>query len=96
MTSHSTGSNYPAAEYCSNLVFGGYSDWYLPARDELTLLYTNRVAIGGFNTSGVWNAGNYWSSQETYASGVRTIEFQGGWSCGDCGKSPLYSVRCVR
>ena len=37
---------------------GGYTDWYLPSKDELNKLYLNRIAIGGF-------AGNYyWSSTE--------------------------------
>jgi hypothetical protein len=33
----SQGSN--AAQYCQDLVFGGYSDWYLPAKNELEVLY---------------------------------------------------------
>ncbi len=37
---------------------GGYDDWYLPSLDELTLLYINRVIIGGFS------ADYYWSSTE--------------------------------
>jgi prepilin-type N-terminal cleavage/methylation domain-containing protein len=28
--------SYPAADYCDALVQGGYSDWYLPAKDQLT------------------------------------------------------------
>lgn len=32
-------SNYPAAFYCKGLSIGGYSDWYLPARDELEVVY---------------------------------------------------------
>lgn len=32
---------YPAAHYCNDLSIGGYSDWYLPARDELELIYRN-------------------------------------------------------
>jgi hypothetical protein len=32
---------YPAAHYCNNLSIGGYSDWYLPARDELELIWRN-------------------------------------------------------
>ena len=34
-----------------------YNDWYLPSKDELTKLYLQRVAVGGFYT-------NYWSSTE--------------------------------
>lgn len=33
------GLQYPAARYCRSLSANGYSDWYLPARDELELLY---------------------------------------------------------
>jgi hypothetical protein len=32
---------YPAAHFCNNLTIGGFSDWYLPARDELELCYRN-------------------------------------------------------
>jgi hypothetical protein len=32
---------YPAAQFCEGLTIGGFSDWYLPARDELELCYRN-------------------------------------------------------
>ena len=51
-----------AARLCGDLVLGGYSDWYLPSKDELNLLYLNKVAIGGFASS------SYWSSTEANAN----------------------------
>ena len=51
-----------AAVYCSELVSGGQSDWFLPSKDELNLMYTNlqsaSMPLGGFST------GVYWSSSE--------------------------------
>ena len=34
-------SEFPAASYCRGLTVGGYTDWYLPSRDELEILYRN-------------------------------------------------------
>jgi hypothetical protein len=33
------GANYQAAVFCEGLTIGGYSDWYLPAKNELEMLY---------------------------------------------------------
>jgi len=33
------GSAYQAATFCEGLTIGGYSDWYLPAKNELEVLY---------------------------------------------------------
>jgi hypothetical protein len=32
---------YPAAHFCNDLVTGGYSDWYMPAFNELEICYYN-------------------------------------------------------
>lgn len=32
---------YPCAHFCNNLVTGGFSDWYMPARNELEVCYFN-------------------------------------------------------
>ena len=32
---------YPAAHFCNDLVIGGFSDWYLPAQNELEVCYYN-------------------------------------------------------
>ncbi|MFZ4414196.1 MAG: T9SS type A sorting domain-containing protein [Bacteroidales bacterium] len=47
-----------AARICGDLVMGGYSDWYLPNKNELQLLYYNRLIIGGFSDN------YYWTSSE--------------------------------
>jgi hypothetical protein len=33
------GAAYEAATFCEGLTIGGYSDWYLPAKNELEVLY---------------------------------------------------------
>ena len=50
-----------ANEACDIKTTNGYSDWYLPSLMELDILYTNRVAIGGFVND------YYWSSSESQA-----------------------------
>ena len=66
------GAGSYAAKYCADLVFGGYSDWYLPSKDELNKLYINRIAIGGF----AFRA--YWSSTEVDNSHAWWQEFANG------------------
>jgi Protein of unknown function (DUF1566) len=48
---------YPA-KLCDTLVWKGYSDWYLPSKEELNELYNQSKAIGGFAKE------YYWSSTE--------------------------------
>lgn len=82
-------SPYEAAEYCDGLSAHDHTDWYLPASDELDLLYDNRVAIGGFSTS------LYWSSSEHSSNGARAQRFSDGHQNG-YGKHNPRLVRCVR
>ena len=65
-----------AARICSDLVLGGYSDWYLPSVIELTKLYENRVAIGGFDTN---NNNYYWSSSQWDMFQAYQIYFTNGF-----------------
>jgi hypothetical protein len=76
---------------CNDLTFGGHSDWYLPARDQLSTLYTNRVAIGNFDTSGTY----YWSSTETNSMTAHDQKFNSSFQ-NQNGKTGAYAVRCVR
>lgn len=66
------GSTGIGARLCNDLVQGGYSDWYLPSKDELNKMYLNQVAIGGF--SGDW----YWSSSESSATQAWHQDFSAG------------------
>jgi hypothetical protein len=78
-----------AARLCGDLVLGGYSDWYLPSRDELYQLYLNRVAIGGFATNG------YWSSTEK-ASQYAFLQFFNNGNNPNTGKDQSNLVRAIR
>jgi hypothetical protein len=85
----SQGAGSYAARLCTDLVLGGYSDWFLPSNDELNKLYINRVAIGGFASD------YYWSSSEVSNNWARVQDFASGrWASHDKGVN--YRVRAVR
>jgi hypothetical protein len=79
-----------AAVYCSELVSGGQSDWFLPSYNELEQMHINRVAL---NTS--FSSGPYWSSSELSASQAAFWNFDGSLTF-DFAKSTAYYVRPVR
>lgn len=63
-----------AAQFCNDLVLDGYSDWYLPSKDELNKLYINRTAIGGFVGSHYWSSSEYGGSnawRQCYNDGIQ-------------------------
>ncbi len=78
-----------AARICGDLVLNGYSDWYLPSQGELTALYTNRVAIGGFSST------SYWSSTEGLSTNAKSLNFGSGTS-NNSSKTSTYYVRAIR
>jgi len=51
-----------AASYCADLVLNGYSDWYLPSKDELNKLNQSQNLLDMFNF-------HYWTSSEFEPSG---------------------------
>ena len=44
-------ANHPAAQFCEGLSIGGFTDWYMPARDELEIAYYNLKPTTGSNTT---------------------------------------------
>lgn len=85
------GAGSYAAALCAESTQDGYTDWYLPAQNELGLVYTNLATdgIGNFSTS------NYWSSTEENDLLAWGEGFSGG-SMVYFLKSAVQGVRCVR
>ncbi len=78
-----------AARICYNLVLNGYDDWYLPAIDQVNLMYQRQSYIGGFNGNYYWSStdftGNYAYAQ-TLPSGNQNY----------FSKSNVYGIRAIR
>ena len=77
-----------------------YGDWYLPAIDELNLLYNNRfntnktlATIAGTNQL-VYES--YWSSSEWSATSAFVFSFQPGVASYNGVKGASYFVRAIR
>lgn len=78
-----------AISACSNLVYGGYSDWFLPDIGTLGLMYENKEIIGGFTSS------YYWSSSKDSSNKAFAENFYDGKSYSRY--MDYFSVtRCVR
>lgn len=78
-----------AARLCGDLTQGGYSDWYLPSKDELNKLYTNRVILG---MSGLF----YWSSTEYDQNNAWYQNFVTDGSQTNVSKNSNVWVRAIR
>jgi hypothetical protein len=86
-----------AAKICEDYTDGTYSDWFLPSKDELNLMYEN---IGQGNVSGLGNVGNfastyYWSSTE-YDSDRAWLQYFANGGQYDNVKGNTNNVRAVR
>lgn len=83
-----------AAKLCYDLALNGYSDWYLPSKDELGLMYSNLhlQGMGGFAYA------HYWSSSEINATNAWMLLFGSPMEMdmGSSSKSCTYYVRAVR
>jgi len=56
-----------AADICSNLTLGGYSDWYLPSYDELIAMLNGLGML--WTNAGWWSSTQYDSDQARVAGG---------------------------
>jgi hypothetical protein len=88
-----TADNENAAKLVDALTYGGYSDWYLPSKDELNLLYLNRISAGNNFADN-----QYWSSSEV-SFGMYThawYQFFTDGGQGPEGKNYQKGVRAIR
>ncbi len=84
------GAPYLAANYCYNLDAHGRQDWYLPARDELLLLFANRDQGALAGTVNI----DLWSSSEFLSNAAINILAAG--NANGASKSGSSNFRCVR
>jgi len=85
-----------AAYLCDNLTFGGYSDWFLPSREDLRQMYMSKDSIGGF--SGGFGSILYWSSTESTpmpTTEAMAVNFSNNIAESQA-KVNLYYLRAVR
>ncbi len=66
-----------AAKICADLALNGYTDWYLPSKDELYKLYLNKAAIdaAAISIGGTSFRYEYWSSTQHIGSCVPPLPY---------------------
>jgi hypothetical protein len=63
-------ASHPAAQFCEGLTIGGFSDWYLPAQNELEVCYYNlKPTTDNNNTSSGINANAVPARASNYTAG---------------------------
>ena len=80
-----------AAKLCRDFRGGGYTDWYLPSKDEIYKLYLNKTAFG-------WNPssdGYYWTSTERDSESALDLRISSG-NQNSYGKNNAEFVRAIR
>jgi hypothetical protein len=71
MVADGSSTVYPAAHFCNDLVIGGFSDWYMPAKNELDVCYFNlKPTTASNNTSSGINANAVPARASNYTAGT--------------------------
>jgi hypothetical protein len=81
-----------AAQYCDDLEYGGYADWFLPSRDELDLIYRNlkEQGLGDFGSD--W----YWSSSGGVGYDFEYVQKFSNGQQDTSNRNNTYTVRAIR
>lgn len=95
---HTQGTN--AAKLCNSYTANGYSDWYLPSKDELNEMFVNKSII---QTTSAANGGAnfknyaYWTSSEHATDPTRALnQFFNFGSQNSNQKAAIFHVRAIR
>lgn len=65
-------ASHPAAYFCKGLTIGGYTDWYMPAKNELEVCYYNLKPKTVLNTTGSGLNYNAVPTHGDYTAGTPT------------------------
>lgn len=94
-------ASHPAADFCNGLSIGGFSDWYMPAKNELEVCYfnlkpttTNNNTSSGTNTNAVPSRGSNYTAgnpAQTAATDFQTGNTEAS-AATDCWSSTEYSA----
>jgi len=82
--------NHMASKICQDMIYGGYSDWHLPAAYETVELFRNRALL----PAGI-RAGTIWTATEVDQSTASTFRIDTGLLT-TVTKSGSQPVQCVR
>jgi len=100
------GPNYPACDYCDNLNYAGFSDWFLPDRNDLCGLgksFCSWTSCDGNQSDctlypfpiDYYDFGTFWSSEDQSQNNAWYVDFTNG-KINFISKSQRFGVRCVR
>jgi hypothetical protein len=82
-------ASHPAAQFCEGLTIGGYSDWYMPAQNELEVCYYNlkpntnlNSTSWGTNTNAVPSRGSNYTTGDPAKTSAADFQTGGAEAYG--------------
>jgi hypothetical protein len=77
-------ASHPAAQFCEALSIGGFSDWYMPAKNELEVCYynlkpttSNNFTTSGTNVNAVPSRGSNYTTGDPAQTSVTAFQSGG-------------------